>query len=353
MEALLAYVRRTEICLLLAEQLAGFALVQGVHVEPHPDVLRDWITQRRGPGWRTDEWPFGIQPLDVPIDPALDFDAASKWLSGERLPLLVRVHLCPDRAGESSEDMRRKILDIVGTFLPKIDIVLEDRARTVAAMQPGDKISETLPGTGGGFLSDGTDLFGVTCAHVARLGNLVRDHKGEAIGPVVAASPLSVNSAGTLCRPDSRDANEMDAALFEYPAPAPPPSGLVVSSAYGSAQRALMRGAVSGGPNSYYFGSLGLTHTVDIADAGTGLYRPHCFHLLNSIRPVAGFWPWACWPNHRAQRGDSGAFITDVNGALWFGMLCAVDGTEGFFLDATRVLEWIRRATHRPMLTPY
>jgi hypothetical protein len=353
MQALRRYVEKTETCLALADRLAENPLVQGVHVEPRPDLLLSWIERRFGGGLVTDR-PYGLGglPLDVPTDPEFDFDG-SHGSDGDPLPLRVRVHLCPARAGEAAEERRLDAWKAVEEFRSRVEVVFEDRARTVAAISPGDGLAESLPGTLGGFLADGVDLFGVTCAHVAKAGRTVRDASGATVGIVQAASPLSPSPPGVLCRPGAQIANRMDAAVFDHQPAAPLPSGLAASRTYGSGQRALMRGATSGGPNPYYFGSLGLTHIVDIPGPIPGSARPHCFHLLSSIRPVPGFWGWAGWPAQRARRGDSGAFITDVGGTLWFGMLCAVDGTEGFLLDATEVLRWARNDLGRPGLMPY
>lgn len=358
MQALWRYVQETRICLELAERLAGNPLVQGVHVEPRPDLLLKWIVRRYVGGQDGAGFPFGIGgfPLDVPTDPEFDFFDGSHRQEGgdsDRLPLRVRVHLCPDRAGDAGPEARRDASKAADEFRSRVEVVFEDRARTVAAIEPGERVVETLPGTMGGMLADGLDLFGVTCAHVARPGGAVRDASGSTVGIVEAASPLSPSPPGAPCRPDARAGNLMDAAVFAHLPPAPPPSGLIVSRAYGSGQRALMRGARSGGPHAYYFGSLGLTHIVDIPGPVPGGAQPHCFHLLSSLRPVPGFWQCAGVPGHRARQGDSGAFVTDVGGSLWFGMLCAVDGTEGFFLDATDVLDWARSATGRPGLSPY
>lgn len=338
---------------MLAEALAENPMVQAVHVEPRPDLFLKWVTRRPfGPGGReAGDGLRGFPPLDLPCDPDFDF-YGQKTKNPDELPLLVRVHLCPDRVEAGARDLRAMAAETATEYVSRVAVVLEDRARARAAITPGNQVFGAFPGTMGGVLSDGDSLFGLTCAHVTQACPDVLDAPGNTIGKVQAVSTLTPSASHILCKPKSQDGNDMDAALFALDRTfAPGPSGLCVSAAYGSGQRALMRGGKSGGAHSYYFGSIGLTQIVDIT-AEDGTSRPHCFHLLRSIRPVPGFWSWAC-RGHQALQGDSGAFITNVSGDLWHGMLCAVDGTEGFFLDAEQVLAWAQGATGCQHLKPY
>ncbi len=95
-----------------------------------------------------------------------------------------------------------------------------------------------------------------------------------------------------------------------------------------------MRGAASGGPNPFYMGSLGLVHTVTISGVD------HCFEDVFSVRPTQSFWGHIGF-GHRARRGDSGAWITDVSQSNWYGMVIAVDGTECFAVESAKVMSWI------------
>ena len=345
MRALREFVENSETCISLAKEVSEIPLIQGVHVEPHPWLLRFWVAARNGKYPRDDNsYRFDdIDIFDPTVDPEFDFHDFGPRLKdfSERLPLLVRIHCAPERVSGEVDDMRNRVGGIANRFSDRVTVVVEDRARCVAAIAPGDEVSGDGPGTFGGTFSDGTDVYGMTCAHVVGAATSAMDAGGVLVGGVAQSSPLTPLPSGTLCQPGSQNGNDMDAALIRLgPSHIPPVQGLQVSQSYGSGQRVDMAGAKSGGPHSYRFGSLGLTQLVDVVDPVTGQSQPHCFQNLSSIRSTS-LWGGRWSPiGHRARRGDSGAFILNVTGTLWYGMLTAVDGTEGFFLDASDVLSW-------------
>lgn len=354
MHSLRKFVEETEVCLKLAEELSENKLVQGVHVEPHPDLLIEWLANKNRRLPDENSWEFrrrfsvsdALDYLDPTIDPEFDFLKApptNNMQLVDRLPLLVRIHCAPDRVGEASEDLRQQVFEVVSRFDEMVPLVVEDRARSIMAAQPGDQVVGDSPGTLGGTLTNGSDIFGVTCSHVVGSSISVDDASGQPVGTLNASSNLIPLQAGMLCNPRGQNSNSMDAALILLNnSQVPAVTGLKESTAYGSGQRIDMTGAKSGGPNSYRFGSLGLVQKVDRTDPNTGTTHEYCFNSLSSIRSTSVWGGLLPLFGHRARRGDSGAFIVDVTASKWFGMLTAVDGTEGFFLDATDVMNWAR-----------
>jgi hypothetical protein len=365
MQALKAFLRQTEIAYQLADAVASVPLVQAVHAEPLPWLLQDWIAFRAA-GIHGQTAASDIDHmLDSPTNPEFDFwrvrDDPVWGLKNGRLPVLIRIHLAPARMRDAPAgaiaDARSRVASLVADFRPRLAILIEDRALARATAMPGDEVKGFDRGTMGGVLEDPVDgqQFGMTCAHVAPHGYSVQTGSGMILGLVHAASLLTPSSGRAVCRPHGASANRLDAALFSLPSgPSAAGSGLRQFAGYGSGQRALMAGAKSGGPHSYYLGSLGLTQSIDISvPAGAGhsgsSVKSHCFHDLATIRPVPSPWGFL-GRGHRSLSGDSGAFITDVGGTDWFGVLCATDGTEGFFFDATEALGWARNELGRPGL---
>lgn len=348
MRALRKYVEKTEVCISLANELSELTLVQAVHVEPHPLLLARYFERRIFDFDDLDprlSYPYHGD-WDAPVDPGLDFDNLGPlwpYAESKRLPLLVRIHCAPDRVSESVENIRAEISAVARRYSKELAVQITDRARCVAAISTGAEVLGDQPGTFGGCLSLGSDVYGLTCAHVVGSAPDVRDKSGKKIGRVVASSLLKPLVSGDLCKPKSQNGNSMDAALVQLePHHAPMPQNLKASASYGSGQRLEMRGAQSGGPNSYRFGSLGLTQKVDIFDSKSGKPVPHCFQNLSSIRPLSRWYDHCGLFGHRARRGDSGAFLLNVTATDWYGILTAIDGTEGFFIDANDVLAWAR-----------
>jgi hypothetical protein len=362
----------------LTAELSVHTATQAVYVEPDPDwqllwllhanaaitedeliylahVLRDF-EYGRVPEAYLSKIPrtAGIQypPVAYPHYDFAWFDDRLKKVFRKEYPLWVRVHLCA-RLGMDAEQYRaerRAIEAVMRAFTKFFTITLEERSLAVLAAA-GDYVLGTAPGTMGGYLQDGgTTHYGVTCEHVAPKGSSVRDRTGSTLGTVRQASRRSVRPAGVLCRPASPGMNSMDAALFPM-LMAPAQSGFGGHTAsFGSGQFAQMKGAVSGGPHTYYIGGLGLVHTMHHAG------NDYCFKDLFSIRtslsssslPLSAAVAMSPIP----LPGDSGSWISMKAGNPlpdWIGMLIGVDAVEGFAFESSEIVRWASRAVGSPL----
>lgn len=371
MRALKQYVAEQTEILEFTDNVTEIPLVQAVHVEPNPWRL---LAHLYGRSVETSTLPGHPYPDELiaqggELDtnywqetPELDLRFAD-WLrqwsffdSDSFEPeLLVRVHLCEehrrdyDKEDWSYDDIvphREELTKIAKDYgKANFAIVFEERERAIAATAPGSGIqSATLrsgPGTVGGYLKDSAgNLAGLTCAHVVSKGQLVEDLSGYQVGKCYNSSKLRSAPPVHLCRIGAKNMNSLDISIFDTKHPAQfPASGMRESTHYGSGQRVCMQGAKSGGPKDYYYGSIGLIQSIAING------QQHCFENLCSIRPYSSL-PLVSWAKrmltHRALRGDSGAWITNPTQTQWFGMLCAVDGTEGFAMDASDCMDWVQ-----------
>jgi len=354
MKALRDFVEKTKWLREFSDTTSELAISQAFHVEPNPYCLTEWLLDRQNKGdsynlirsliehvrYRDGYFPSVPSISDTPCNPQFDFNwrGRAQHLLGKKTPLLVRIHIDSGRAESTStaQEERIKLGRIIERYEDHASIEINDRKPTIGAyMSGGEAILGSKLGTVGGYLTNGQDYFGVSCAHVAAKGDDVFDGTKKLLGACVASSKLTPLPINQLCNTHCVTNTEMDACLFKTTS-IPVQSGLTTSSNYGSGQMVEMIGAQSGRPNPYYIGSLGLYHLVDIDGAD------YCFKNLYSIRPnsflnrnniLSGL-------SHRVRLGDSGGWITDVNQQEWLGMVIAKDGTEGFALDATAVFDW-------------
>lgn len=361
MKALREFTRNVKPLWDLVDKVCRFPLTQAVYVEPEPLWQWSWRLARAGGRSGLDllraPWPLGLPDVTAVwdslwADPDYDF----KWYPdplrqdlGSEYPLWVRIHLCPRTIdAENARAQRRDIVSVVSQYGRYFRITLEDRPLAVLALQAGDHIQGALPGTVGGFLQDSgsSQIYGVTCSHVASSGGQVHDRARRLLGTVAHATTLSP-SGSQLCRPNAATVNGLDVAMFTVSGGAVACRLSGPTQSYGSGQIANMHGAVSGGPHAYGVGGLGLIHKIYHAG------QDYCFKDLFSIRtrltaPFA-FMSAALAVAPVPQQGDSGAWITVQGSAsqpAWIGMLIGIDQIEGFAIDADEAQKWASNATN-------
>ena len=69
MRALREFVENSETCISLAKEVSEIPLIQGVHVEPHPWLLRFWVAARNGKYPRDDN-SYRFDDIDI-FDPTV------------------------------------------------------------------------------------------------------------------------------------------------------------------------------------------------------------------------------------------------------------------------------------------
>jgi hypothetical protein len=232
---------------------------------------------------------------------------------------------------------------------------VEERPPARLALASGDaiQIGGRKSGTLGGVLTDtkSGDLFGVTCAHVAKSGDVVTDGSGAAVGSCSANTTLIALPSAKSCDPENLatpnpapgngpDLNMLDCALVKLTASISRPTIATVARTLTQGQNVVLQGAKS--TTRHKLGSLCLSY--QFTDSG----QDYCFRDAIELLPQP-FGPFGGWLGKLMTRiptqGDSGGWVlTDNHPCDWAGMFFAEDGNRGFAIRATWVHAWAQRA---------
>lgn len=185
-------------------------------------------------------------------------------------------------------------------------------------------------GTMGGFVTDGTDVFGVTCAHVAgAIGTSANDLHGSIVGLVKDSSTRTAMSAGSVCtlHPAGGESgaatNVHDCALVEM-ASSVAPTGMKSHVVHSLRQGDSI--TVGAGASSKRFVVRSLCYVMAISDAGID----YCFTRLVELYSQAG----------TTTAGESGSWgLTGAN--EWATMTVGADSISTFGIDARNTGTWV------------
>jgi hypothetical protein len=301
----------------------------------------------------------------------------SEWNSyadqyGKKIPLLATIRVLPTTS--ATLPIRRELMAMTANH-PFFAIV-EDRseASLAASVQGGVDLKVSFPGTLGGFLSDGTTRYGLTCGHVAtNPGDPVDVDDVGAMRLVGAGKVYDTNFPGLIGQPIAQFCNpfggtnlpEVDAALITLD-----PPHLALNTVYrigkislvkkkrglSPGQTVTMMGSVSGA-NDYEVGPLAVTYRFH----HNGKY--YCFKNLFMLKGKLPSWTFMLDPRiarpvaPRPRPGDSGAWICALEGTgsgarefSFCGTLTGVDGDDGYATFADSFTDLWRQLNLRPFL---
>jgi hypothetical protein len=241
--------------------------------------------------------------------------------------------------------------------------VLEERgpARVLANVQGGTEITTSLAhGTLGGFLQDqNSNIYGLTCAHVAMASTATynlhdvggTDLSAAATIAHTSFSNLQMLNSGQLCNRAVTTGQVPDVALLNINAghmgqPSVRAIGVVdeilTENDLGSGSSVVLRGGVSG-YHSAYVGGYSVVYNVLFED-GNEYCFDHMFEIIThstsrfsalippvlTSKPVSGdSGAWVCAPSR--QKSGNFAFA---------GMLTAGDGTNAYICFADAIQRW-------------
>ena len=261
-----------------------------------------------------------------------------------------------DDSDVNATHLLQKLIDIVRDGRGAVR--LDERSPARMVLQSGEKIFSDAGamGTLGGVLMDVRNdvAYGVTCAHVARSGDLITDRKKNLIGRCVADTGAVILRKSLSCDPvglrmpspapgNGPDLNMLDCALVKLERSSPVRQCAVwgISSQLTQGQGVELHGG-STGVTPHSLGSLCLSYQFS---DGVGSY---CFRDVIELRPrprgpLGG--PIARLMATVPRPGDSGGWVlTNSQSRDWAGMCFATDGTRGFAIRASWVHQWAELA---------
>lgn len=351
-------------------------IVHGVFIDPHP-VLKTWQAASSQTGidfpddfdWLIDgggssgglllsalamnsQAPVPFRPDSIPPGWGTFCERAGKRHS----PFLVKIYVAPTTRNSSAQ--RRVVEDYARRQPFFVTVIDAEQPSFVAKVDGSVPLTATISGTLGGFLRDGTGIWGVTCGHVGQLvnGQITLDDVNNQIinnAGIVHHSTFDPVPAtcGAVCNQYVQNGLEVDTALIELSSPHTATSSVkrvgTITDIYdrtqlNSGNQLVMRGPRSG-KHTYVIGGYGVT--CKIAFAGLGDF---CFsHLFEFSAPshsagaVGGRVAQAVAP--RPLAGDSGSWLCfhlSGNDYAYFGNLIAVSGATGIATFADSVTGW-------------
>lgn len=246
---------------------------------------------------------------------------------------------------DSLEDLYRLVRD------SSWNVRIEERPRARLAASSGDEIETSSGkfGTIGGVLTDSAsgNMYGLTCAHVAKKKETVSDSFGNLIGTCIENSNLVSLSLNNTCDPSIHAipnpypgngpvVNMLDCSLIQLSSNFTKPYIASTAQRLSLGQNVVLNGAKSN--IKCKLGSLQLSYSY------YGLQTEYCFRdsielLPQPVGPLGGTLGqlFTTIP----KQGDSGAWVlTDDADPLWAGMFYGEDGTRGALIRANWVHDW-------------
>jgi hypothetical protein len=249
-----------------------------------------------------------------------------------RTPLLLTAMVHRDLFGKDDKEVGGLGEMIRSCPLPAIIETNHDARLQLAA---GDGIvSGHATGVGGGFLFDAqsNDIYGVTCAHVARLNSNVTDQAGQLIGLCAAASNLATNVNNLACDPlaasGAAPINDLDAALVRVSKTVPSTRLRPASTLRESQTIDVWR---SGMP-ARRFQIRSLAISFQLLHTHGGQTDKYCFRNLVELYSRSAV----------TQASDSGSWGYTL-GSDWAVMVVGGDPISSFAVRASHVLDWACR----------
>ena len=240
-------------------------------------------------------------------------------------PLHIILHV---NAAQRSEKDDEQIRRLIGT--EQLVVSAEWRPTLTLQNAPGERLScGGRSGTFGGFITDGTQYVGVSCAHVAGpVGAIVTDKYGHALGSVSAQATLTIMARGSVCTPfppprsTGASLNKSDCSLVSMLSPVSR-TGLApsITSSLNQYDRITILTPVN---RSYAVRSLCIASTLTL---GSNRY---CYSPLVELYAPSG----------TTGRGDSGSWGVNVS-SQWSTMTVGADTVSTFAMDARDVEGWI------------
>ena len=195
-------------------------------------------------------------------------------------------------------------------------------------LAPGDQVwSGGMRGIVGGFVSDGTHEYGVTCGHVA-VGPDLSDKSKSIVANVTASEKPAPMPVGGICDPKQRVGNpsvvinNIDSAVALLTT-AVQPSGIKLAGSVRQADRISVQ--AQGGRLDFTVRSLAIAMSLK---SGSD---------LNCFSPLVEMFPDTVTTN----LGDSGAWGLKNAGTEWATMVVGADSVSSFGTDARDVHRWI------------
>jgi hypothetical protein len=249
-------------------------------------------------------------------------------------PFLLRIFAYPaDDIPESERafdgDARNQLVEAARqTPMPTI-VETQPPARFVAGSGERVFASNGKYGTLGGFLKDGSALYGVTCGHVIAQGDDARIADGLLGRVKHAALPESLKP-GVLCDRHCQDKTDLDVALIDLKTGRATCTAASVVETISNGNLVEMNGAMSG-RILYEVGPV----AADIEIKGTCWDRLFLFHAPVSNRVLEPGINVLFTP--MPAEGDSGAWLFR-NGNQWAGMVIATSPLYAYALAGTTIM---------------
>jgi hypothetical protein len=280
-----------------------------------------------------------------------------RWSSPVNMTIVhrpVRASAEESITGTSDQEQLQALVRSIAGI--RATVRVEERPTARFAFATGDEILAGLSSSGtlGGVLDDkaNSKSYGVTCAHVAASGEMIKDAAGNVIGSCTADTTRVVLGAARVCDPvnlavpnpspgNGPDVNMLDCALIELTSPVVRQQLGRIVPALTQGQNVTVHGAKTG-KSHHKLGSLCLSYSF--SQAG----RDYCFRdvieLLPQPRgPFGG--PLGQMTAKVPSQGDSGAWvITEDQPADWAGVFFAEDGQRGFAIRSSWAHKWAETA---------
>jgi hypothetical protein len=374
------YFQRSELLRRAARSAAPFPIVTGFTLDIDPlwshlyDVKNNLVDLDQSPLWTSDprfflsNWRSGALPV-LPPDRGYrrrdlnqevsqwknETEAFRKNTNRERLPVVLTIVHRPLRAprrDESPEQDDTSVLQqlIRATREVPVLIRIEERPQAQLAFSSGDKISvsPTKAGTLGGILVDQAgNSYGITCSHVARTNDVIRDANGNQIGVCAADTPGVPLASNMVCDPvnlivpnpspgNGPHLNMLDCALIKMSSAVTRPAIAGVAQGLTPGQSVVLTGAVTG-TTKHWLGSLCLSYAFH--DGG----RVLCFRDAIELIPQPR---WIFGRGRVPTQGDSGGWVLTADQPPdWAGLFFGEDGKRGFAIRAKWVHDWAETNT--------
>lgn len=264
-------------------------------------------------------------------------DVESNWsklidtldLQIPKQPIILELHLERGRLRDAEGDLEKAMA--IASEAPLLTLV-DVRGECRMQFTSGDQVwSGGRRGVIGGFVTDGTNQFGVTCGHVA-VGSKLTDHSGVVVATTTATEQPVPMPSGGVCDPTPRAGtpsvtiNAIDAAIVSMSTSVKPMSLSLIGSLR-QAERLSVQ--ARSGRLDFTVRSVAIAMSVKSGSSAS------CFSPLVEMYPDTG----------TTNAGDSGAWGLKNAGSEWATMVIGADSVSTFGTDARDIHQWIESSS--------